>query len=283
MKLCFAFACALPGLLAQDAPPRPAFEVASVKECRNVNPPPPSTSSPGRVGLSCWNLRRLITDAYDLFATGKVDPLNSLVSIALEGAPAWLNSAQFTIDARAGTPQTQVMMGGPMMQVLLEERFHLKLHRQTREVPAYIMTVAKSGLKMPLTAQGACTPFDPTDLELFSRPVHDSKPLCLTPTVAQKGPLKVLDAHGITMQVFARLLHPDGRPVIDRTGLTGAYDMHLEWGDDPPPASSGAATDPSPHASAIAATREQLGLRLDPGKGPVEFLVIDHIERPTGN
>lgn len=85
--------------------------------------------------------------------------------------------------------------------------------------------------------------------------------------------------YGVTLAVYAKLLRP-GRPVIDRTGLTGAFDISLERPPTTP--SDGAASDP-PGTSLITALREQLGLRLEPGKGPVEFLIVDRIERPSGN
>ena len=96
----------------------------------------------------------------------------------------------------------------------------------------------------------------------------------------------VYDVHGMTLDVFSRFLHPDGRPVIDRTGLTGEFDIHFEWEPDAPNSASpdgGVASDPSPHATAVEATRRQLGLQLTPHRGTREFLVIDHIERPSGN
>jgi uncharacterized protein (TIGR03435 family) len=173
-----------------------------------------------------------------------------------------------------------------MMQALLEDRFQLKTHRETREISAYIMTVAKGGPKLHPTEEGSCNHLDPTDLTQSLKVMPGGKPWCLTPAIVRKGPLLVFDVRGMTLDVFSKLLHPDGRPVIDRTGLTGAFDIHLEWEPDAPNSSTpdaGAASDPSPHASAIMATREQLGLRLDPGKGPREFLVIDHIERPSEN
>ena len=80
----------------------------------------------------------------------------------LKGAPAWLDSARYSIEAKTESPQTAAMMRGPMMQVLLEERFHLAIHRAAKEEDAYIMTVAKGGLKAPRTKEGSCIPFDYT-------------------------------------------------------------------------------------------------------------------------
>jgi len=278
------------GLKAQDpasnlpaSPVTPHFEVASVKECKNTtDPTPPPTSSPGRLSLVCRQLQLLIQDAYDVYASGKVDPVNTSMPLTpMEGAPPWTRSTRYSIDAKTDGPRTFAMMRGPMMQALLEERFHLKTHRETREVPVYIMTVAKGGSKLRPTDEGSCKPVDFSDMNL--KP--GGEPWCGAPRVSRNGPTTVFDIRGVTLDLFSKLLHPDGRPVINRTGLTGTYDIHLELTETPAPAGpdGGAASDPSPHAPDMAATREQLGLRLDPGRGPVEFLVIDRIEKLSEN
>ena len=257
-------------LLGQAAPPR--FEVVSLKECRNTGPVPASNWSPGRLSLSCWQLDRLILDAYDVYPEGRVDPRNPLFALTpVDGLPEWVKSARYFVDGRAEGSPSPAMMRGPMMQAVLKERFHLKTHRETREVPVYVMTVDKSGAKLQHTAEGACNPVDPMDLSL---PEHGAKPWCVVTSPVRKGNTIVYDVRGITLDVFCGLLRP-GRPVIDRTGLSGAFEIHLEWEPDP-------AGDPT-HTAAVEATRKQLGLRLEPGRGPVEFLVVDHIERPTEN
>jgi uncharacterized protein (TIGR03435 family) len=269
-------------LTSQSASPAaPKFEVASIKECQPADQPPPSTSSPGRLSLSCWNLARLIADAYETFASGKVDPGKLLVAMPLEGTPNWVNSARYTIDAKAESPQSGAMMRGPMMQALLEDRFQVRVHRETREISGYVMTVDKGGLKLKHTQEGSCDRIDPADLSQSPRAMP-----CNAPRVTRNGPLTVFDMRGASLDVFARLLHPDGRPVIDRTGLTGAFDIHLEWESETansPDADRGAASDPSPHASQMEAMRRQLGLRLDPGKGTRELLIMDHVEKPSAN
>ena len=227
----------------------------------------------------------LILQAYAVFASGKADPLNPVMpTMPMEGDPAWTGSARYSIDAKADGPQSAAMMRGSMMQALLEERFHLKTHHEVREVPVYLMTVAKGGLKLHATAEGSCHPYDSSELSAERRKPEGEQ--CAVPMVQRKGTVMVFDIHGMTLDVFAKILHPGGRPVIDRTGLTGAYDIHLELeneGSNSPGAGAGAASDPSPQSSDVAAIREQLGLRLDAAKGPVEFLVIDHIERPSVN
>ncbi|MDR3698806.1 MAG: TIGR03435 family protein [Candidatus Sulfopaludibacter sp.] len=286
-RLGIAVVFALAGTVSQDliqsaAPPaRPKFEVASVKECKGADPAPPSVSSPGRLSLGCWNLMTVILQACEVFASGKLDPLNPMPSTPVEGAPAWVRSARYAIDAKADGRQSAAMMRGPMMQALLEERFHMRTHREIREVPVYVMTVAKGGPKFRPSKEGSCQPYAGGDLN-----VHLDGMPCAEPQTSRKGPIMAIDFRGVSLDAFAKDLHPDGRRVIDRTGLAGAFDIHLELEDnapDSPGPGSGAASDPSPHSSFIVALREQLGLQLAPGKGSGEFLVIDHIERPSGN
>jgi uncharacterized protein (TIGR03435 family) len=275
--LCVAVLAYAPAVKAQD--PRPKFELASIKECKNTDRPPPSTNSPGRLSLSCWQLKRLILQAYEVFADGKVDPLNPyLPTLPMEGDPAWVSSTSYSIDAKAETPQSPAMMMGPMMQTLLEERFQLKLHHETRDGPVYFMTVAKGGLRLQPSKEGSCIHIDPTD---FAQPPlpPGGNPCALT-RGSRNGPMVVTDIYGVTLDVFARIMHPGGRHVIDRTGVTGTFDIHLER-EPASPSPDGGASDPG--IPEIAAMREQLGLRLDPGRGPSEFLIVDRIERPSGN
>ncbi|HVW08164.1 MAG TPA: TIGR03435 family protein [Bryobacteraceae bacterium] len=262
---------------------RPEFDVASVKECA-PGKSAQSATSPGRLTLGCWSLRTLIQQAYDVFASGKSDPLNpGTPTLTIEGLPGWANTAMYSIEATVATPQTAAMMRGPMMQVLLEARFQLKLHREQREVPAWLMTVDPAPRKLHEARANTCEPYD------FSEAINmvpSGQIFCGVPSILRRGPLTILDIHGITLQSFAKSLHPDGRPVVDRTGLGGRFDIHLEWGADDPntqPASAGVAVDPSPHATVIEAMREQLGLRLTTGRAIGEFLVVDHIEKASGN
>jgi uncharacterized protein (TIGR03435 family) len=278
--LCLAAVAVTSGAAQDIAPARPKFEVASVRECKNNGQRnPPSSTSPGRLNLSCWPLWRLINDAYETFASGKVDASTVMLPPPFDDAPTWINSTSYTIEAIAEGQQSPAMMRGPMMQALLEDRFRLKVHRETREVPAYLMTVAKGGLKLKATEKGSCNTFDLTDFTQNVKSPPVGRPWCGVSSVTRKGPLAVFDAHGMTLDAFSRFVHPGGRPVINRTGLAEPFDIHLEWEVEDP--SSSPSEDDG--ASVNVALREQLGLRLDAGKGPREFLVFDHIERPSEN
>jgi len=170
------------------------------------------------------------------------------------------------------------------MQRLLEDRFELKFHREAREVPVYLMTVASGGPKLQRTREGSCNSLDPLDLAQSLRIEPGGTPWCVITPPTKQGQTMRWDVRGMSLNVFSKMINP-GLPVIDRTDLTGTFDIHLEWtleGDNPSPASTATPTDP-PGTSLIAAMRKQLGLRLDRGKGPREFFVIDHLERPSAN
>jgi uncharacterized protein (TIGR03435 family) len=152
-------------VIAQSRDVKPQFEVASIKRCVGPQPPARLSFSSGRLHLPCWGLLSVIQDAYQIYADGKSDFMIQPPSVTrLEGFPEQLSSDRYTIDAKAESPQGMGMMRGPMMQELLEERFHLKVHREIREVPVYIMTVAKDGPKMPATKEDSCSHAEPADL-----------------------------------------------------------------------------------------------------------------------
>ena len=269
-------------LPAQDA--RPAWDVVSVKECQPKDPGYVSNNSPGRLSLGCWPLSRLIGDAYDTFADGKVNPLRPMMPMQLFGAPTWAMNARYTIDAKAETPQSIAMMRGPMMRVLLEERFHLKVHREAKVVNGFLMSVAKGGLKLKPTEDGTCEVADDWSPSLAGRKAPGGKPWCGAPIMSQRGSTTIFESHGMTMAQFATMLHPNGMVAIDQTGLTDRYEIHLELQMEPvqQPA-PGSASDPSPDSSYMRATRDQLGLQLTSGKVKQDVIVVDHIEQPSGN
>jgi uncharacterized protein (TIGR03435 family) len=268
---------------APEAPPsshKMSFEVASVRQCRE-DTPSGMRASPGGLGLTCWPLRRLIEDAYEIFASGAYDRRYPLPYTPIEGGPDWVNSTRYSIIAKAESPETQAMMRGPMMQALLEDRFHLKIRSETRQVPAYLMTVEEQGSNLTVAKPGACQFIDQTDLTK-TKPDKPDVPFCIVMPPMRNGSRMVYDVRGITMDVFAKLLRLD-RPVIDQTGLTGPFDIHLEWiYEEAAPTSADGIPDLA-YSNIITAVRKQLGLRLVRGTGPRKSLVIDHIEKPSEN
>ncbi|HEX3877649.1 MAG TPA: TIGR03435 family protein [Bryobacteraceae bacterium] len=266
---------AAPVAFAQSGPTAPpVFDVASIRACQNGGSS--AKNSPGRLAVSCFSLRKLIQDAYEIFATGQVDPRNpSFPTMPIEGAPAWLDSESYTIEAVTNAPASVPMMRGPMMRALLEDRFHLSLHRETREVPVYALTQSKAGAKLTPSQPGSCVPITAGEFLTPRKFAPGDPPYCAATPPHRQGDLFIWNVRGIDLDLFCSLIHID-RPVVNRTGLTGLFDIDLKWESENP-------ADGGPGGSLMEAIRAQLGLHLDPATGPREFLVIDHIERPTGN
>jgi uncharacterized protein (TIGR03435 family) len=171
-------------------------------------------------------------------------------------------------------------MNGPMLQALLEDRFKLKVHRETREAPVYALAVAKSGSKLKPFKEGSCVLID-SGRGLYELPL--SQKFCDARIGGRPGFTKTLEAQGVSPAVIGWLLRGSlDRPVIDKTGLTGLFDAHMEFLPDQT-AGQTFTTDPVGGPSIFTAVREQLGLSLEPGRGPVEVLVIDRVEKPSGN
>ena len=204
-------------------------------------------------------------------------PLRLLITVAyrikdnqLNGAPDWFNTELYDMNAKAEKPSSVEDLH-VMLQNLLAERFKLRFHRETKELPVYTLTVDKDGPKMqPHEAQSAGDPW-------------------IDQTIEQVVHVKMA-AKFVPMDYFAwRLgLQTLDRPVIDRTNLKGGYDFNLTFTRELPPGIpegallNGAAIDTS-GPTIFAAMRQQLGLKLEPQKGPVEIMVIDHAEKPTEN
>jgi uncharacterized protein (TIGR03435 family) len=275
-----------PAIRAQSAP-APKFEVVSVKPCPAGDPGGRSKNgggfSPGTLKIYCQTVDRLIQEAYDFLATGK--PRFRASPVPIEGAPAWINTERYTIEAKSESPQGRGMMNGPMMQALLEDRFKLKLRRVPREVPVYLLTVAKGGPKgLEPAKKGACVPFDFDNL--FRTPGQSGVP-CGMIGRNVRSTNGTLELYGSTMpnlaEQFSMLV---GREVIDKTGLSGAFDFHVEVPVDELAAAPSDPAAPGPPADesalAFAAVRK-LGLKLQSAKGTGEIFVIDHIERPSEN
>jgi len=271
------------GIHAQSQLAVPKFESASIKSCeafrRNTVQQDLST---GMLHSQCTTLERLIQQAYGLFANGH---MNRLSSLAVSGGPAWTRSDFYEIDAKAEGSQSRVMMNGPMLQALLEDRFKLKIHRETREVPVYKLTVAEGGSKLQ-PFEGSCVPWD-----WDYPPAHPEPPgvQCATSSaVSNRIEMKAVTMTDIRMFFLVTL----DRPVVDETGMTGRFNLHLEmpttdFGSRPrgvPALSNPAvpATDPS-LVSAVKTAVQKLGLNLKPAEGPGEFLIVDGVERPLTN
>jgi uncharacterized protein (TIGR03435 family) len=192
----------------------------------------------------------------------------------LVGAPDWLSSETWSVEARAegNATRDELML---MSQSLLEERFHLQVHHETREMPVYALTVARKGPRLPAPKEGACaTP--------VSGQPEPSAPPCGRVRVSMSAEGVLMEGGGAAMSDLVRVLAiPLGRPVVDRTSLTSVYDIRLQFSDD-----LSRATPPPEAVTSVgifSAIQEQLGLKLESAKALVDVLVIDHIDRPTAN
>jgi bla regulator protein blaR1 len=242
----------------------PTFEVATIK------PPDPNGHvmiyPPGmkQETLLPGNGRSFIARAYDMMANSKVRVL---------GGPAWIDSDRYIIVGKIPDDLFAKMqtMSNPekehqvdlMLRSLLSERFKLKVHSETREMPIYELVAAKDGPKMD-----ALKPIDTAGSGMSWG----------------KGDVRVAASLQDAFQMAPFGL--EGRPVVNKTGLTGTYRFTLKWNPPPMPGANVAAqpaADSEPEASIFTVIQEQLGLKLVPAKGPVEVIVIDSIERPSDN
>jgi uncharacterized protein (TIGR03435 family) len=285
-----------PSVRAQSGA-RPHFEVASIRPCEppvGRGGPKSANGGPGRAGIPtpgrvnvCTSVRALINQAYFMFAEGHSGALASgqLSFFQIEGGPSWINSTQYQINATAEDDHASVAtMRGPMMQTLLEDRFKLKVHYKSREVPAYALVVAKGGPKMKPFKEGSCVP-------AYSLPPAAPLPPDPCPPLVRegKGPNRTGSWPGMSLDEFSSqyLSTILDRPVIDKTGIAGRFDLVLEYAPDdatPGPNRADAGPDnPTGGTSIFTALQEQLGLKLEPAKGSREFLIIDHVERPSEN
>jgi uncharacterized protein (TIGR03435 family) len=272
--------------VAVRAQPAPKFEVASIRLCTSGNTGKtsaasgrdPSNSSPDRLTLNCQSVSRMIRSAY--VTNGQFKPLDQT---PIEGGPVWIDSDRYQIAAKAeGTPGQETMRG-PMLRALLEDRFKVKVHRETREVPVYSLTVAKNGPKLKAFQEGSCVILDSSKPALPEKPI----PFCGLAQRKRNGLTVTWQVHGGSLDDLSRALGSDlDRIVINRTAIAGKFDFHLEFAPDettPVLKSWLAAADPSGGPSIFIAIQQQLGLKLESAKGPREFLVIDSIERPSEN
>ena len=249
---------------AQQQPPQ-RFEVASVKSNNSGSNNFSIRIMPGsRLLASNASLGSLITEAWQVR------------DFQVSGGPTWLYSGRFDVDARGqgSLSPDQILQ---RLQTLLGERFQLKVHRETRELPVYALLIAKNGPKLELSRGSDC--FDPT--AGIPPPTPTSRPCGGFRNASDQ-----MSGAKVPMSHFAANLSKFlGRTVVDKTGLDGAWDITLQWTPDETQAflPTGPAEADASGPSIVGAVQEQLGLRLDSQKGPVEVLVIDHAEKPDAN
>jgi bla regulator protein BlaR1 len=286
----------------------PRFEAVSIKPTSQVGSDIQGNGSVrmlpgGRLIAETVLLRYFIQNAY------AVHPFQ------IKGGPAWINSAHYGIDAKAGGNPNNSQMR-LMMQALLEDRFNLKLHHETRDLPVYELTAAKSGVKLQGSKEGSCISPVPNGPPLFGQDGVPPPPppppppglpfpaapgqsiLCGRVVMGMSSSDARMQGGRVSMTDLIRTLsNVLGRTVVDKTGFTTTFDFYLQFTADeslaglpaaPPSPNSPnnsirQAPSPGLYGTIFAAIQEQLGLKLESAKGPVEVLIIDSVEKPSDN
>jgi uncharacterized protein (TIGR03435 family) len=249
MSKCIAlFAALLAFFGGVDARAQPSAAVSPRFEAASIKPVAPDATEiscmtgihidASRFSMPCTTMRGMIAWAFDL------------KTIPIEGGPA-SSDTKYQVVATAGSAvgAEQLRL---MMQALLADRFQLKVHRETPVRPVFALVIAKSGLKMHTAESG-------NGQVMFS----------------MAGKEKILTGSKVSMsQVlpWLRSMAPE-RPIVDETGLTGAYEFRLQWLPD----------NDQPTVAFFSAVQDQLGLKLEDRKAPVEIMVIDHAEKPAAD
>jgi uncharacterized protein (TIGR03435 family) len=249
------------GMFAQAPATRPtfdAFEVATIK--------PTAPDYQGGRFITMQSVNRFVVKNFTLKTL--VGAAYNLTPRAISGGPAWIDSDRYDIVAATpGTVRPNLDEQMSMLRKLLADRFKLTFHREQKQLSIYALTVAKSGLKLKESSAPPDTP--PV---LINRMFPDRV---------------LLPARNATMVQLASMMQRAvlDRPVLDKTGLSGKYDFDLEWTPDETQfgGQRPAATSESTKPDLFAAIQQQLGLKLEATKGPVEVLVIGQVERPSEN
>jgi uncharacterized protein (TIGR03435 family) len=244
----------IPPVHAQQPAGPLEFDVASVKPSNPNSTNGMVVSAPGgRLHVVNATLKDLIETAYDVR------------SLQIEGGPRWADASKYDVDATPGTPPQGATLPPTgwtnvrfEVQALLKDRFQLQLHRETRTAPIYSLAIAKGGIKLSAT--------------------HSPQ------KGINAGQGTMLGEAASMTQLAYKLSRLLQRPVVNNTGLEGNFDFKLEWTPElGPSAPDGQPVDTSGGPSIFSALQEQLGLRLEATKGPVDVLVIDHVDKPSEN
>jgi uncharacterized protein (TIGR03435 family) len=264
------------------AAPPPSYEVISVKLDPNGDPNRNITWDQTPDGLMATNvtLELFIRQAY------------GLMSYQIAGAPNWSDQREFDVSAKMDEAESRKLRSlgkadatierQRMLQSLIADRFRLVVHRETKQGSVYALVVAKNGPKFQQTSADSASPNDAATAASSVAPRN--------PPILMGGGLLTFD--GAPIAALAKFISQViGRPVLDRTGLAGKYAFTLKWTSDEfdlpahdqsAPNQQTAGADESA-TSIFTVLQEQLGLKLETTKGPVDMLVIDHVEEPTPN
>jgi uncharacterized protein (TIGR03435 family) len=239
----------------------PVFEAVSIKV--NDSGRDGGGTTPLRNGR--WNatnipLRGYIASAWDI-------PANRVF-----GLPAWADITKYDIAAVAPDGATQAQLWPLLVKALLKDRFKVAAHAETRDLPIYNLVLARADGRLGPGLTPAAIDCDAPNWRELLKDKPSARPCGFSWDAG------VYTGGGQHLSLLASLLaSPAGRPVFDKTGLTGSYDFELKW-------APGVAADPSGNGVSIfTAVQEQLGLKLESAIAPLDVLIVDHVERPTAN
>lgn len=314
-----ARATSAPATSQPAAAARPKFDVVSVRRCLpgdELNGPGGRGGpggggggrgprySPGRLRAQCLAVSGLIRLAYlGVFGEGLLN-YNPPPSDTrwLRNAPAWVNKDWYTVEGVTNDPVASGPTGPghrdaekrmeQMLQPVLEDRFQLKIHRATEDVPMYNLVVAKGGFKLKPMEKGGCIERDPTKGVTVSQMFSPGQtPLCVS-WLHMNGPDWAIDSAGQKLSnLAAGLSNILNRHVFDKTGIDDVFIFHLQFAHDEitpgnfPPEATDSLFPPTdtPSGPSIFTALEGLGLKLEPTSGPQGYIVIDRVERPSEN
>ncbi len=259
-------------LSAQSPDAAPGFEVASIKSAPNEPPLPVGLLSPDRFYRPTITLRNLISYAY------------AVQHFRIVGGPEWAASERWQVSAKAATAVPPLEMAR-LVQRLLADRFGMKAHMETRELPIYYLVPARSDSRLGPQMNAAefdCEPFLTGERRVVDAPIDPKTGITRCATrIGMGGGVRTLRHRGVASSRLARYLWTAvNRVILDKTGLRGSYDVELTFQDDTAFIGPGSRRQREA-PSLFTALQEQLGLKLEPARGPVEVLVIDSVERPT--
>jgi uncharacterized protein (TIGR03435 family) len=241
------------GQSPQPSERKSAFEVATIKRNTSLEGNGGMRNEPG------GRFEAVDAPVFWLIASAYSDSMGGLRPSQIIGAPSWLESEHYDIAAKAANADDMSSFNKTrlLLRSLLEDRFTLRVHREQRQMSIYALVRARN--------DGGLGP-----------QFKQSTPDCFQESAKcgfRGGPVGRIKADAIPMDILTQLLgNATDRIVVDHTGLTGGFDIDLEWSPE---------QTASDKPSIFTAVQEQLGLRLESTKGPVDVLVIDHVERPT--
>jgi len=285
-------------VFAQSDAGRMAFEVDSVRANRTdaepganfvLGPGNAYAATGGRFSAHNLSLLDYIRFAYKLS--------DAQAQVLEAQTPKWVAAERFDIEAKSEKPDPTKDQMRRMMQSLLANRFKLMVHTETQQLPILALRLAKAGKMGPQLRVHAeegvpCATSAARDAVRDAAPMPDTvlggyPSICggITSAGAASAPSHIrIGGRDISMALLAAHLNGMGslnRPVVDETGLQGKYDFVLEWGGTPPPGSNLPPEDSA--VTLLEALSDQLGLKLVSAKGPVQMLVLDHVEQPSAN